>query len=77
MGAKRRPTRVQNAIFDGDTNALRAFGRAGGFAMNRKRRENREREAALREIDDEIHELSMSAMALEANEDIIPLDAYD
>lgn len=73
----KRPKHVQKAMHERDTNRLRMYGSAGGRATARKWREQRDREDTLRELDDEIHERSMSAMALEANEDIVPLDTYN
>jgi len=76
MASAARPSGVLKAIYENDTSTLSRLGRAGGYASARKRREERDREDALRAVDEEMHERSFYENARSSNEDTYPPEMY-
>ena len=69
-----RPTRVREAVVTLDYAAAQAMSRAGGRATARNRQTEKRRREILEQVAEEKLQKEMYARAVEAGEDVCPID---
>lgn len=72
--SKKRPPEVERAIARGDTLTLSILGRAGGIASGKSRNKIKAQEEILQTLRIERFEQEMWERAVEAGENICPID---